>query len=391
LALELAAREEAARGQEERAGLLVRRAEQAKQEALSARAETQGVKERAREMLLAQGAELSRASLYICGLQQRLEGLLGEEEGGGSDPPSEEQSSDPASRLDLAARRNSQFLVTPTEGGMDREELLSEFGRAMMVTSTGSDGLADLASAIQVREEAEAAGLPRPGETAVPGLADQLGQVDVLLARLVASAQASAQARSSHENQLNGNNSEADGRLREVELQVEARDVAMAEMRGKFARNRQILTGNWEQAEAEVRRLDEIYHDTVGRVVRELAAAPEALSSHPGLAELAAALARAQQEGQLSPQGNANLRPPIGPKPNLMSKSLMAPHTNGREGGPGSMMSQSQGKLLTNSNTSSGLSQSILSDPCLLKSPTPSLPSLSDLARQQDLNANQSL
>ena len=52
-----------------------------------------------------------------------------------------------------------------------------------------------------------------------------------------------------------------------------------------------------------------------------------------------------------------------------------------------------QGKLLTNSNTSSGLSQSILSDPCLLKSPTPSLPSLlsSDLARQQDMNANQSL
>ena len=71
---------------EEQAGLLVRRAEQARQEALSARAETSGVKERAREMLLAQGAELSRASLYICGLQGRLEALLGEEEGG-SDPP----------------------------------------------------------------------------------------------------------------------------------------------------------------------------------------------------------------------------------------------------------------------------------------------------------------
>ena len=39
---ELAAKEEAGKGMEEQAGLLVRRAEQAKQEALSARAETQG-------------------------------------------------------------------------------------------------------------------------------------------------------------------------------------------------------------------------------------------------------------------------------------------------------------------------------------------------------------
>ena len=70
---ELSTKEDAGKGMEEQAGLLVRRAEQAKQEALSARAETQGVKERAREMLLAQGAELSRASLYICSLQQRME------------------------------------------------------------------------------------------------------------------------------------------------------------------------------------------------------------------------------------------------------------------------------------------------------------------------------
>jgi len=77
-----------------------------------------------------------------------------------------------------------------------------------------------------------------------------------------------------------------------------------------------------------------------------------------------------------------------------MSRS-MGNHNMGNGGMKGgqSVMSQSQGKLLTNSNTSSGLSQSILSDPCLLKSPTPSLPSLlsSDLARQQDMNANQSL
>ena len=181
---ELLTKEDAGKGMEEQAGLLVRRAEQAKQEALSARAETQGVKERAREMLLAQGAELSRASLYICSLQQRMETLLGVEgEEVSSDPPSEE-SSDPAARLDLAARRSSQFLVTPTEGLMDREELMSEFGKAMMVTSTGSEGFAEpslssLASAIQNREEAEVSNgeTPPPAPPGVPGLVEQLGQV----------------------------------------------------------------------------------------------------------------------------------------------------------------------------------------------------------------------
>ena len=69
----LSTKEDATKEMEEQAGLLVRRAEQAKQEALSARAETQGVKERAREMLLAQGAELSRASLYTLKVHLRVE------------------------------------------------------------------------------------------------------------------------------------------------------------------------------------------------------------------------------------------------------------------------------------------------------------------------------
>merc|ERR1719391_708818 len=395
---ELSTKENAGKEMEEQAGLLVRRAEQAKQEALSARAETQGVKERAREMLLAQGAELSRASLYICSLQQRMETLLGAEgEEVSSDPPSEE-SSDPAARLDLAARRSSQFLVTPTEGLMDREELLSEFGKAMMVTSTGSEGFAEpslssLASAIQSREEAETVSngeTPPPAPPGVPGLVEQLGQVDALLAKLVASVQANTARR--EENIVNGNQeSEIETRLREMESQLGAKDTAISEMRGKFAKNRQILTGNWEQAEAEVRRLDEIYHETVDSVIRELANAPEALVTYPGLAALATALQQARQEqsGHGSPpqeNGNANL--------GRMSRSMGNHMGNGgMKGGHQSHMSQSQGMLLTNSNTSSGLSQSILSDPCLLKSPTPSLPSLlsSDLARQQDMNANQSL
>ena len=49
--------------------------------------------------------------------------------------------SDPAANIDLPARlarRSSQFLITPTEN-IDRGEMMSEFSRALMATSTGSD------------------------------------------------------------------------------------------------------------------------------------------------------------------------------------------------------------------------------------------------------------
>ena len=62
----------------------------------------------------------------------------------------------------------------------------------------------------------------------------------------------------------------------------------LTETREKFGRNRQILTSNWEQAETEVRRLDEIYHDTVDNVVQQLVAVPGLLNTQPGLASLVA-------------------------------------------------------------------------------------------------------
>ena len=142
---------------------------------------------------------------------------------------------------------------------------------------------------------------------------------------------------------MNGNQeSEVEGRLREMESQLGAKEAAILEMRGKFAKNRQILTGNWEQAEAEVRRLDEIYHETVDSVIRELANAPEALVTYPGLATLATALQQARQEqsGIGSPpqeNGNANLRGEVG----RMSRS-MGNHMNGGMKGGQSVMSQSQ-------------------------------------------------
>ena len=165
-------------------------------------------------------------------------------------------------------------------------------------------------------------------------------QVDALLAKLVASVQATSARR--EENIVNGNQeSEVETRLREMESQLGAKETAISEMRGKFAKNRQILTGNWEQAEAEVRRLDEIYHETVDSVIRELANAPEALVTYPGLAALATALQQARQEQSGSPaqeNGNANLRGDVG----RMSRSMGNHMGNGGMKGGQSVMSQSQ-------------------------------------------------
>jgi len=424
---EVKSRDSTIRQMEEQAGLLVRRTEQKSQELGCAKAEIAGVKDRAREMLLAQGAELSRASVAISSLTTRLEQLVGVEgatwEENSNSDKSEESASDPAVNIDLNARRSSQFLVTPTES-FDKGELVSEFSRAMMTTSTGSDQLGllsdntslhNLATTIQERQQLEGQGRS-VGNITVPGLTEQLSQVEQLVAKLMCVNM----ARSQEENLNNGNsnsNLELENldlenkdvtrsiiqdqatRLAEMQQVVVARDKAMQEMRSKFSRNRQILTTNWEQAETEVRRLDEIYHDTVDRVVMTLASVPDLSQQYPPLKQLMANLQLVRESQQVQENtDNHNKVVANSNKNTMMSRSLVSEVlSNSNTSGMGShMMSQSQ--ILTNSNTSGILTQSILSDPCLLKSPAPSLPSLlstsaistSQLSRE-DMNANQSL
>ena len=42
----------------------------------------------------------------------------------------------------------------------------------------------------------------------------------------------------------------------------------MDELKSKFLKHRQILAANCEQAEDEVKRLDEIFHETVNQVLQ---------------------------------------------------------------------------------------------------------------------------
>jgi len=299
----------------------------------------------------------------------------------------------------------------------------------MMTTSTGSDQLGllsdntslhNLATTIQERQHLEGQGRS-VGNITVPGLTEQLSQVEQLVAKLMCVNMARSQENLNNGNSNSNSNSNTNlelenldlenkdvtrsiiqdqaSRLAELQQLVVARDKAMQEMRSKFSRNRQILTTNWEQAESEVRRLDEIYHDTVDRVVMTLASVPDLSQQYPGLKQLLANLQLVRETQQAQENTNNDNKVVANTNKNtMMSRSLVSEvlSNSNTSGITSSMMSQSQ--ILTNSNTSGILTQSILSDPCLLKSPAPSLPSLlstsaisaSQLSRE-DMNANQSL
>merc|ERR1711915_125713 len=81
--------------------------------------------------------------------------------------------------------------------------------------------------------------------------------------------------------------------ISEVEVlreQLDERDRAMVVMKEKFLKNKDILMDNWQQAESEVKRLDEYFNASVGAVIGKLEEVPEVLVAHPSLQDLLASL-----------------------------------------------------------------------------------------------------
>jgi len=124
-----------------------------------------------------------------------------------------------------------------------------------------------------------------------------------------------------------------------------------------------ILTSNWEQAESEVKRLDDIYHDTVDQVLQALRSVPGVVSSNPTLNQLLLNLELAASE-----EGGQS-----GPLLNGMSQS-------------GPLISSSD--VIASSDIMSSSHSGISSLPTLHL--TPSATQIS-LTREDTMNANQSL
>ena len=64
---------------------------------------------------------------------------------------------------------------------------------------------------------------------------------------------------------------EPDSKNKEANDANKRHEEEIAELKAKFLRHKEILKSNCDQAESEVVRLDEIYHDTVDRVLKVIA------------------------------------------------------------------------------------------------------------------------
>lgn len=69
-------------------------------------------------------------------------------------------------------------------------------------------------------------------------------------------------------------------------------------LKAKFLRHKEILKSNYEQAENEVIRLDEIYHDTVDMVLKAFNSIPDVVNSSEELLKLKESLKLAMLEAQ---------------------------------------------------------------------------------------------
>eukprot|EP00095_Tigriopus_kingsejongensis_P006021 maker-scaffold671_size114370-snap-gene-0.39 protein:Tk06021 transcript:maker-scaffold671_size114370-snap-gene-0.39-mRNA-1 annotation:"sperm-associated antigen 5" len=74
------------------------------------------------------------------------------------------------------------------------------------------------------------------------------------------------------------------------------------ELKSRYMKHKKILTSNYEQAESEIKRMDEIYHDTVDQMLKAMETIPEVVSANPALQQLKTKLNMDHNEGHTSHQ-----------------------------------------------------------------------------------------
>ncbi len=201
---------------EERCSHLVRLGEQRHQEILALQAQLLGTQDRAKDMLLAQGAEISRANIHISELHSRLERALGpnvdlsslsslkiesqEDEsskdektsstdtaGVGGESPAAVGEGSELLCVEPFSRSNSQFLIataTPSSS------LTSEQMANSSYEFPTSESLQNLSKAITHRQESENGqqlepNTSLPSSESLPSLVDRINEVQALLEKFM--------------------------------------------------------------------------------------------------------------------------------------------------------------------------------------------------------------
>lgn len=342
---------------EERCSHLVRLSEQRQQEILSLQAQLNGVQERAKDMLLSQGAEISRAHVHIAELHSRLDRLVN---GGSCENLSENINGKSTTSLEDSSFKSEEDILTSQEmlGSSKVPRSQSQF---LISVSNGnslsrpdlpiSESLANLSHAITARQLSENGfDSAESNHSSMPALADRISDVQNLIEKFVKlqgprsklastehavlqqqeenlkndliSSTTSIHSNGHHDHPVSSSSPSSNNATTLIhnkpltQLQGPAplslgvsnqennghHDILgckeIDELKSRYMKHKKILMSNYEQAESEIKRLDEIYHDTVEQMLQALETIPEVVSVNPTLQQLKSKLQMDHAEGK---------------------------------------------------------------------------------------------
>merc|ERR1712223_1607051 len=319
---------------EERCGQVVRLREQRHQEALALEAQLNGVEERAKEMILAQDKEISQSTLNITEIEAKLKDFflilypaIYKTEYSLSNGIDSNQIIDSTPTLENGSSALNDELF-PNSDILTPDQMNSSYDNCIRNGNIGDDdisipskvngdvSLQNLSNAIKNRKKISESN-SSPGscsQKSKSSLLSSISKVDGIIKKLL-EINRNVELKRSNLNEAGSHPNtkiqiEPDFTNEEASDANKRHEEEIAELKAKFLRHKEILKSNCDQAESEVVRLDEIYHDTVDRVLKAFNSIPVIVESNPELLKikksLESSLLEAQQEAA-SEQNNLDI------------------------------------------------------------------------------------
>jgi len=250
---------------EERCGHLVRLGEQRHQELLTSQQQLKTFSDMAKDIMINQGTELYQISHKLRNLTSKLTGTS----------------------LQSSETKEPQIIKQEIENMF--HQLESEPKNDTNVT----DSLQNLSLAIEKRRKSESLIANGKNCENEDKIHEQMEQLDQLVESFIKDHD-----RNSDQNDQNDKNQiNIDDSMNKSILNGET----MEEMRAKFMKHQQIYKTNYELAETEIKRMDELYQDLIENVLKTFKTIPEVVTAQPDLQRLKEML---ESESSLSSPAN---------------------------------------------------------------------------------------
>merc|ERR1719357_1359997 len=285
---------------EERCGHLVRLGERRHQELLTSTQQLKAFSDMAKSMLLSQGTELYQVSSRMSALTSRLSanvspGLM----------PVKEKS--PIKDAETVKHEIESLFNQLQQGDQQNGQQKSD---------DITNSLQTLSVAIEKRRRSESM-IPltngnnsekngQNGDTNT--VSDNFDKLEKLLENVINQRHMHEKSDQNDQNQINTDDSMNKSSSNQNGGMISHETAE--EMRAKFIKHQQIYKANYEQAEIEIKRMDEVYQDLIENVLKTLSSVPETLDSQPKLQRLKEMLEKEASESLssmvTSPDGAKN-------------------------------------------------------------------------------------